>query len=93
MGFSNTQCFETPPGVISRSLGNETVLLHLGVDEYFGLDPVGTRVWDMATQGASFGGIVEQLLEEDDVERDVLITDVTSLLSDMVTVGLIALAD
>ena len=27
-------------------LGNETVILHLGNGTYFGLDPVGTVIWE-----------------------------------------------
>ena len=39
------------PEVIENRLGDETVMLHLGKAVYFGLDAVGTVVWERLQQG------------------------------------------
>jgi len=32
--------------VLTRKVGDELVLLHMGTEIYFGLDPVGVAMWD-----------------------------------------------
>jgi len=34
-----------PPHVIARRVGEDTVILDLASGTYFGLDPVGARIW------------------------------------------------
>ena len=45
--------FVVPPQVLARVVGEETVLLHLDSGTYFGLDPVGTRAWQLIQAGKS----------------------------------------
>lgn len=33
--------------VLFQEVGGEAVLLDLASEQYFGLDPVGTRIWDL----------------------------------------------
>ena len=37
------------PQILFQKLGNEAVILHLQSEEYFGLDEVGTRIWEVFT--------------------------------------------
>ena len=39
------------PDAMESRLGEETVILHLGSGVYFGLDAVGTVVWEAMTGG------------------------------------------
>jgi hypothetical protein len=41
------------PDAMESRLGDETVILHLGTGTYFGLDPVGTVVWEALQPGAT----------------------------------------
>ena len=50
---------------------------------YFGLDGVGARVWELLGQRATRNGIIDRLLAEYEVPRDVLERDVESLLQDL----------
>lgn len=69
-------------GVLSRVLEGEAVLLDTDGGAYFGLNSVGTRAWELiGAQGISKGALVDGLLAEFDVARDVLERDVTDLLS------------
>ena len=66
----------TEDAVESR-LGEETVLLHLESGIYFGLDAVGTRVWELLHDGANPQTICDTLRHEfsdagDSVEADIL---------------------
>ncbi|MBT6210629.1 MAG: PqqD family protein [Woeseia sp.] len=44
-----------PPQVMSRLVGDETVLLDLASGMYFGLDGVGKRIWESVAEGRSLG--------------------------------------
>jgi hypothetical protein len=79
-----------PAHVISRSVGDEAVLLDLQSGLYFGVDPVGRRIWELAAGGSSLGEIVEAILAEFDVERPAAEADVLAFVSLLVERGLLA---
>jgi hypothetical protein len=75
--------------VLSQEVAGETVVLDLDSECYFGLDEVGTRVWNMLRQGVTFEAIIDRLLEEYDVEREELERDVRGLLRQLLESGLV----
>jgi PqqD family protein of HPr-rel-A system len=78
--------------VLAQELDGETVLLDLASESFFGLDAVSTRVWQLLQGGAGQDEIVETLLAEYDVEREVLEQDIEDLLGRLAEAGLIQLA-
>jgi hypothetical protein len=81
----------TPPHVVTRQVDGELVLLNLENDYYFGLDPVGTRIWEVLSSSSSIGVGLEQLRSEFDVEGDRLRRDVERLVAKLVDDGLVEL--
>jgi coenzyme PQQ synthesis protein D (PqqD) len=77
------------PDVLSRTLDGEAVLLDLASGRYFGLNEVGTRVWELLGAGKSVAEIREALLGEFDVPADVLERDVSELLDALRARGLV----
>jgi hypothetical protein len=75
--------------VLSADLEGETVLLNLETGVYFGLDEVGTAIWNALEAGASVDEIVSRLLEEFEVEADRARSDVSKFLSSLEERGLI----
>lgn len=62
---------------VESRLGDETVLLHLESGVYFGLDAVGTDVWELLQEGASVDAICDTLRQEyadagESLEADIL---------------------
>jgi hypothetical protein len=51
------------------------VLLNLATGVYFGLDPVGTRIWTLIGAHRSLDEIVEALTAEYEVDADILGAD------------------
>jgi hypothetical protein len=78
-----------PEHVMSRQVGEETVILDLGSGTYFGLDPVGARIWQLLSGGSTVDHIVTTLMGEYDVLQEHLQQDVQSLVSDLVARGLV----
>ena len=49
-----------------------------------------TRLWELVEAGTTFGQAVDTLLGEYDVEREVLVADLTAIVVDLQTNGLLA---
>ncbi len=80
-------------GVLSRVLDGEAVLLDTDGGAYFGLNAVGTRVWELiGAAGTTEADLLSALLAEFDVSREVLAKDLTDLLAGLQKRGLIKTA-
>ncbi len=75
--------------VVFRILGDEAVLLNLATGIYFGLDDVGTRMWQLMCEHGSGEKVIEAMLKEYEVERTVLQGDLDKLVKDLVQQGLV----
>lgn len=71
------------PEAADSRVGDETVILHLGSGVYFGLDPVGTRIWEILAEPTRRGALMAQLLAEFDVSETALTADVGAFLGQM----------
>ena len=78
--------------VLAQELQDETVLLDLDSENYFGLDSVGTRIWQLLNEGMDETDMVDILLGEYEVEREVLEKDISELLIRLNEAGLIKIA-
>ena len=78
-----------PGHVLARRAAAETVLLNLENEEYYGLDGVGTRLWQLIEAGTTFGAAVAALVAEYDVERERLLADLVALVTDLRVHGLV----
>ncbi len=72
-----------PEGVVSQSLDSETVMLDLDRGFYYGLDPVGTRTWDLIREQPCLPlqKTLDSLLDEYDVHEDQCAQDLLNLVS------------
>ena len=68
-----------PPQVMARVVGDETVILDLANGTYYGLDPVGARIWQLLAEGQSLVQVCEAMLAEYDVTREDIERDVAAL--------------
>lgn len=78
-----------PSDVLHQQLGEETVLLHLGTENYYGLDEVGSRVWQLLREHRTVDPIVAALLREYEVDEPTLRNDLERLLDELADLGLI----
>jgi hypothetical protein len=79
----------TPPDVLVRELGGESVLLNLKSERYFGLDATGTRIWQVLSTSDSIQSAYDLLLAEYEVEGDALKRDLHQLVEQLLEHGLI----
>jgi len=74
---------------ISCALGDEAAILHMRSGVYYGLDPVGARIWKLLEQPKSVEDLRTAILDEYDVESPKCESDLLNLLEKLRTEGLI----
>lgn len=80
----------TPSRDVAESIvGDETVLLHLVNGTYYGLDPVGTRIWRLMQKGLSLPDICCHLAGNYGVELTTFEADARKFLCDLETQGIV----
>ena len=77
---------------VFRELDGEAVILQLDSGTYFGLDRVGTRVWQLIEAHGSLDLVVRHMLDEFDVDAERLAADVERLVSELLQKGLLVSA-
>lgn len=77
------------PDVLHQELGGETVLLNLANESYFGLNEVGTRIWQVLAETNSANDVIKCLVDEYEVSEDQLRIDVEKLIGELVAGGLL----
>ena len=91
LSMNLNQTIALSPDVISQEVSGETVLLDLESENYFGLDEVGTRIWQLIKETNDLSSIFNTLMEEYEVTEERLQQDLTVLLTEIEDLGLITL--
>lgn len=79
-----------PQEVLARQVGGETVMLDLAKGAYFGLDPVGARMWQLLTEGKTLAEVCDAIVEEYDASHAAVERDLLALVDELMAQGLIA---
>ena len=80
-------------GQVSTDLDGEAVILNLEQGVYYGLNPVGARVWSLIQEPRTFDQLIEVLLAEYEVDLQVCRQEVLGLLAELASHGLIEVKD
>ena len=78
--------------VLFQVVGGEAVLLNLASEKYFGLDPVGMRIWTLLIEDAHLQHAFDRMCAEFDVEPAALEADLLALVGKMAEAGLVHIA-
>jgi Coenzyme PQQ synthesis protein D (PqqD) len=89
MGISFDQRISIPADVLISNVEDESVILNLDSERYFGLDEVGTRFMSLLTTSSTIQAAYEVLVEEYDVDEAVLRRDLAELLEKLLEQGLV----
>lgn len=74
---------------VSCGVGTATAILQMDSGKYYGLNPVGARVWQLAAEPRKVGEILAIVLAEYDVPADRFRADLFILLQKLRAAGLI----
>lgn len=89
MQISFSDRVRVPDDVLISRLQEESVILNLDSERYYGLDDVGTRFLSVLTASNSIDAAYQSLAEEYDVDREVLRQDLVALIQNLLQQGII----
>jgi hypothetical protein len=75
--------------VVFRELDGEAVILNLASGIYFGLDRVGTRIWQLIDEHRQLDAVLTRLSGEYDAPAEELERDLLRLASELMEKGLV----
>ena len=73
----------------SCDLAGETAVVNLRSGVYFGLDAMGTHVWELLREPVTFRGLCDALIREYDVDGSRLESDMRAFLNELADHGLV----
>jgi len=72
-----------PKEVVWTKLGEEVAILNSETGTYFGLDPVGSRIWCLMAEGCAIDEVVAKLLSEYHVDEELVRNDLRDLIREL----------
>jgi len=91
MTISFSDRVRMPDDVLISNLQEESVILNLDSERYYGLDDVGTRFLSVLNTSDSIEAAYEVLRDEYDVDAHNLRQDLIELVEDLVKQGILSL--
>ena len=79
--------------VLVQEVGDEAVLLDLAGERYFGLDPIGTRIWALLAPAPVLQQVHASLCAEFDADPVRIETDLLALVRQLAEAGLVELVE
>ena len=91
--FADSTALARSPDVVYRVVAGEALIVDLNSGHYFGLDPVGTRVWELISEKGTVGGVLAGILGEFEVGEAQARADLERLLAELGEKGLVRVGD
>jgi hypothetical protein len=88
-----TQTVALSAEALSQEVSGETVILDLPSESYFGLNEIGTRIWQLMQEHGELQQVFDVMLDEFDVEPAQLEQDIRNFCSELVKSGLVTIDD
>ena len=79
--------------VFAQEVDGEMVLLDMESENYFGLDEVGTAIWQAMQEKESLQEVFEVLMEQYEVDEEVLQQDLSDFVAKLLENGLVKVVE
>ena len=81
--LANNSFIRRNPELVSSDLDGETVMMSIESGEYFGLDSVGSRIWELLETPTTVANLVDILVDEFEVSREECEADTIDFLNQL----------
>jgi hypothetical protein len=81
------------PGIVAADMDGETVMMSIEAGDYFGLNDVGTFLWEFMAEPAAIKNLCRRVLDSYEVDEATCQTGVLNYVSKLLDRGVIKLAD
>ena len=85
--------FQISPHALVKQMGNSVVLVHLGTEKIFELNPTAARIWDLLAEGLTREDIHSRICEEFDVPGEIASQEIEELLSSLISENIISVSN
>jgi len=75
--------------VLSNQIDGETILLSIENGEYYGMENIGSRIWELLENPVSIQNILKYLLDEFDVSKEQCTIDTLKFVNKLIDKNLI----
>ena len=79
--------------VLAQPVGGESILLDLASEQYFGLDTVGARIWELLAHSGNLEQVHATLCDEFTGNPAQIESDLLALLQKMTDAGLVTIVE
>ncbi len=69
--------------IVASDIDGETVMMSIENGKYYGLDDIGSRIWELIEKPAKVSELIDTLLERFDVDCDTCERDVLRFLNEL----------
>jgi len=81
------------PEMLSSDMDGEKVMMSIENGEYYGLNPIGSRIWELIEQPKTIDKLISILTDEFDVTPEICENDVLAFLKELLEKNLIITDD
>ncbi len=67
--------------IVASGIDGETVMMSVENGKYYGLDDIGSRIWELIERPVKVSDLIDTLLERFDVDRETCERDVLKFLN------------
>ena len=89
MSEAVTGPLEIGDSILYQKVGEEIVLLNIASQEYFGLDNVGSDVWQLLMEHRDVAAVAKRLAALYSVDEQTVRSDIEPMISDLVAAKLL----
>lgn len=89
MAYEMNEIIRRNPEMLSSNMDGETVMMSIENGEYYGLNEIGTRIWELTADRISVKELIEKLMDEYEVDEETCKTDVFEFLDGLMKKKLI----
>ena len=69
--------------VFASEIDDEVVMMNVDTGKYYGMDTVGSRIWELIAEEIQVREVINKLMEEYDVEEEQCEKDVLEFLNEL----------
>lgn len=69
--------------IVASDIDGETVMMSIENGKYYGLDDIGSRIWELIEKPIKVSDLIDTLLERFDVDRETCEKDVLKFLNEL----------
>ncbi len=87
--ISNDSIIMIKNNIVSCDLDGEAAILNMNDGIYYGLDPIGAKIWNLIQKPVSINSIVDEILVEFDIDLNNCLSDTIELIEELYNNGLV----